>query len=303
MEIDKYIKAVLLLQWSPVTICETRQGCDQDPVPVQTCSLPPSPEPAPAATLPWFPSAQVQHQIPPGIPVRAQPSRVLLSVRRPPPETWRNCSPQRAHCSWDHPLHCFVPPFFFSWVAFCAWTPAIYSVKGKAAFQEGSLEKLHELFGFPCPDALQCCTSESTPPCLFLRVSVVTQLQLQCHWGNNTIKNYKILGLPWIFRKPHARPWQTSTGTTPLQAPEMCWLVPAKEPASRWHFFVITKMNLPPPATKPKDLHYSKQSKVKPWIFHIGPLKSYHLCHQSLLEQLCCRTAVNPGIYRLSIRF
>lgn len=54
---------------------------------------------------------------------------------------------------------------------------------------------------------------------------------------------------------------------TPSQAPEMCWLVPAKEHQGGG-FFVITKMNLPPPATKPKDLHYSKYNKVK----HIGPL-------------------------------
>lgn len=263
---------MLLLQWSPVIISETRQGCDQDPVPVQTCSPHPSPEPPHAATLPWLPCAQVQHQIPPGIPVRAQPSRVLRSVRRPPPETWRNCSPQRARCNWDHPLHCFVPHFFFSWVAFCAWTPAIYSLKGRPAFQEGSLEKLHELFCFACPDAGQCCTSESTPACLFLRVSLVTQLQLQCHWGNETIKNYKILGLPWIFRRPHGRPWQTSIGTTPSQAPEMCWLVPAKEPASRWHFFVITKVNLLHLQQSQKICIIQNKAKWNPASFTLVPL-------------------------------
>lgn len=225
--------------------------------PVQTCSLPPS------WSLPLLPPSsgfsvsRLQHQTPLRIPVKisAIPSashREKSSTRNLKELLTPESMPQLRSS-----FALFCSSYFFIWVAFCSWTPAIYSVKGKAAFWEGSLEKLLELFGFACPSAWQCCTSESTPPRLLLRVSAVTQLQLQCHWGNETIKNYKILCLPWIFKRSHARPWQTSIGTAPLQSPEMCWLVSAKEP-SRWHFFVITKMNIPPPATKPKDLHYSK---------------------------------------------
>lgn len=141
-----------------------------------------------------------------------QPFRVLHTVRSPSLETWRSCSPHRAHCSWEHPLHCFVPHFFFICAAFCAWTPTIYSVEGKAALQEGSLKKLWEFFGFACMGS----------------TNVIEEMK--------PLRITKILGLPWIFGRPHARSQQPYIGTTPLQSPEICWLVPSREPGLRWGF-------------------------------------------------------------------
>lgn len=140
---------MLLLHWSPVTISETRQGCDQDPVPC--ADLQPSSHPGASPCL----HAHLV-SLCPGCSIKlhseslseTQPFQVLHTMRSPSLETWRNCSPHRARCSWEHPLHCFVPHFFSICVAFCAWIPTIYSVEGKAAFQEGSLKKLFDLFGF-----------------------------------------------------------------------------------------------------------------------------------------------------------
>lgn len=106
---------MLLLHWSPVTISETRQGCDQNPVPC--ADLQPSSHPG---------ASPCRHahlvSLCPGCSIRphseslseTQPFRVLHAVRSPSLETWRNCSPHRAHCSWEHPLHCFVSHFFSS---------------------------------------------------------------------------------------------------------------------------------------------------------------------------------------------
>lgn len=181
----------------------------------------------------------------------------------------------RKHAAAESILCTVLFLLFFICVAFCAWTPSNCSVKGNAAFQEGSLKKLCELFSVARPAAGQCSTSGFILPCLFLRVSVVTQPQLQRHWGNQTIKNDKILVLvcPEFFGDPRPDHWQTYAGTAPSKFPETCWLVPAMEPGLGC-FFVITKTNLPPLATKPQDLNYSKWSqaiRVKSGTFHSVP--------------------------------
>lgn len=178
-----------------------------------------------------------------------QPSQVLQTVRSPALETCRDGSPPKPCCSWKHPLHCFVPCVFFICVAFCAWTPSSYSVKGNAAFHKGSFKKLCELFSVACPAARQCSTCGFIPLCLFLRVSVVTQLQLQPHWGNQTIKNDKILVLvcPEFLGDPRLDPWQTYAGTAPSKFPEMCWLVPAVEPGPGSFLLSLKLTSLPLP--------------------------------------------------------
>lgn len=113
MEADNSQRPVLLLHWSLVIISETKQYCDQDTVPhVQTCSLPPVP--LPAAVLAWFLCVEEGCSIKPHWETltETQPSQALQTVRSPALETWRNCSPQKTHCSWKHPLRWFVPCFF-----------------------------------------------------------------------------------------------------------------------------------------------------------------------------------------------
>lgn len=138
---------MLLLHWSPVTISETRQGCDQNPVPcadLQPSSHPGASPCCHAHLASLCPGCTLR------IPVR---NSAIPSASRREKSFTRNLkkllTPQSTlQLRASFALFCFS--FFFICVAFCAWTPTVYSGEGKAAFQEGSLKKLCELFDFAC---------------------------------------------------------------------------------------------------------------------------------------------------------
>lgn len=111
--------------------------------------LPPRSLPLPPRS-PGFSVSRLQHQTPLRIPVR---NSAIPSASRREKSFTRNLkellTPQSTlQLRASFALFCFS--FFFICMAFCAWTPTIYSGEGKAAFQEGSLKKLCELFGFAC---------------------------------------------------------------------------------------------------------------------------------------------------------
>lgn len=284
METDKFTKASATVPlitsyyfWNKTALPSGHRSPPADPQPSSRARSPSLPPAHPAASC----RERLQHQP----PLRnADRGLAIPSTLNPEKSCTRNLkellslenTPQlKASFVLFCSLGCFLC------VAFCAWTLAIYSVEGNAAFQEGSLKKLRELFGFARPAAWRCSAGAFIPPCLFLRVSVVTRQQLQRRWGKQTIKNDKILVLfcPEFLEDPRPDPWQTRVGITPSKSPEMCWLMPVTEPGLGW-VFVITKTNLPPPATKSQDLNYSKlsqASKVKSCIFPISPLLTVNI--------------------------
>lgn len=134
---------MLPLHWSLVIISETNQYCRQDTVPrVQTCSLPPVPRASPCrrARLVSLCRERVQRQTPLR---KADRGSAIPSASNRDKSCTRNLKELLAPESTPRlkSILCTVLFLFFICVAFCAWTPTIYSVKGNAAFQEGSLKK------------------------------------------------------------------------------------------------------------------------------------------------------------------